>query len=103
MIYFSHLTTAVQLLRDYTGELPFDVYVKDFFRQNKKYGSKDRKNILQLCYSCLRMGKTATGVSIEENIKIGLFLCSAIPNALLQFLVPEWNEKASFPFNEKLA
>lgn len=103
MIYYSHLTTAVQLLRDYSGEQPFDIYVKDFFRQNKKYGSKDRKNILQLCYACLRMGKTTAGVSIEENIKTGLFLCSTAPNSLLEFLTSEWNEKAALPFQEKLA
>lgn len=103
MKYFSHLHTAVQLIEQYRGNQPFGDYAKDFFRGYKKYGSTDRRQILQLCYAGFRTGKALIDQSIEARVLAGLFLCSPEPNVLLEHLKPEWNEKATLPVEEKLA
>lgn len=101
MKYFSHLNTAVQLLQQYNGKLPFGIFIKQYFSQYKKYGSKDRKNISQLCYAYFRLGKALPELPVEERILTGLFFCSNEPNELLQHLKPEWNEKTSLSSEEK--
>jgi 16S rRNA (cytosine967-C5)-methyltransferase len=102
MKYFSHLNTAVQLLQQYNGSQPFGSFIKQFFSQHKKYGSRDRKNISQLCYAFFRLGKALPELPAEERILTGLFFCSHEPNELLQHLKPEWNEQTQLPLPEKV-
>ncbi|MBS1564367.1 MAG: Fmu (Sun) domain-containing protein, partial [Bacteroidetes bacterium] len=40
--HFSHLNTAAAILQSYRGEQPFHLFIKDYFKQDKKYGSRDR-------------------------------------------------------------
>ncbi|MCS3801981.1 Fmu (Sun) domain-containing protein [Niastella sp. OAS944] len=102
MKYYSHLNTAVQLLQQYNGSQPFGSFIKQYFSQHKKYGSKDRKNISHLCYAFFRLGKALPQLGKEERILTGLFLCSYEPNELLQNLRPEWNNNTRLAFNEKV-
>ena len=101
MKYFSHLQTAVQLIDGYHGHHTFGEYAKEFFRANKKYGSTDRRQIMQLSYAGFRTGKAMIESTAEERILTGLLLCSTEPNVLLEHLKPEWNEKASLSIEEK--
>lgn len=102
MKYFSHLNTAVQLLQQYNGTQPFGSFIKQYFSQHKKYGSKDRKNISHLCYAFFRLGKALPQLPAEERILTALFLCSNEPNELLQNLKPTWNNNTRLAFNEKV-
>jgi 16S rRNA (cytosine967-C5)-methyltransferase len=102
MKYFSHINTAVQLLQQYNGSQPFGSFIKQFFSQHKKYGSKDRKNISHLCYAFFRLGKALPQLAAEERILTGLFLSSTEPNELLQHLRPDWNDKTQLPLAEKI-
>lgn len=102
MKYFSHLNTAEQLLQQYDGSQPFGSFIKQFFSQHKKYGSKDRKNISQLCYAFFRLGKALPQLPTAERILTALFLCSPAPNELLQHLQLNRNEKALLPLAEKI-
>jgi 16S rRNA (cytosine967-C5)-methyltransferase len=101
MKYFSHLNTATTILNQYQGLQPFGIFLKDFFRQHKKYGSKDRKSISHLCYSYFRTGKALLPLSVEERVVAGLFLCTTMPNEVLEQLKPAWNEQASLSAAEK--
>jgi 16S rRNA (cytosine967-C5)-methyltransferase len=102
MKYFSHLNTAVQLLQQYNGTQPFGSFIKQYFSQHKKYGSKDRKNISHLGYAFFRLGKALPQLPAEERILTALFLCSNEPNELLQHLKPEWNEQTHLSLEDKL-
>jgi 16S rRNA (cytosine967-C5)-methyltransferase len=102
MKYFSHLNTAVQLLQQYNGSQPFGSFIKQYFSQHKKYGSKDRKNISQLCYAFFRLGKALPQLPAEERILTGLFFCSHEPNELLQHLKPAWHTQTHLPLPEKI-
>src|SRR6476660_8525364 len=99
---YSYLNSAVQILSAYNGEEPFASYLKKYFGQNKKHGSRDRKQISHLCYCYFRLGKALLNMLIEERILIGVFLCSDRPNEILELLKAEWNKKIDLPVKEKL-
>ncbi|HYF31389.1 MAG TPA: Fmu (Sun) domain-containing protein [Chitinophagaceae bacterium] len=101
--HFSHLNTAVQLLEQYRGEMPFSIFAKSFFAQHKKYGSKDRKRIAHLCYCYFRLGQSLQTLPKEERVLTGLFLCSAHPDELLQHARPEWNAQIGSTIDEKIS
>lgn len=84
----SYLESASHILDLYRGEMPFAARLKQFFREDKKYGSRDRKYIAQLCYCYFRMGKLFSERERKQRIIAGLFLCSTEPNPLLEQLMP---------------
>jgi len=86
----------------YKGDEPLSSFLKKYFSANKKFGSKDRKQISNLCYCFFRLGKAVMNTTIEEKILTGLFLCSNGSNEILAALKPEWNEKCELALNEKL-
>lgn len=101
MRHFSHLNSAAGILRQYRGAQPFHHFIKDYFRQDKKYGSKDRKRISGLCYAYFRLGPSFPALEMEEKILLGLFLCSTQPDDMLQSLRPEWNAAVGQAVREK--
>jgi 16S rRNA (cytosine967-C5)-methyltransferase len=101
MRYYSYLNTAVQLVKSYSGEEPFANYCKKYFAEHNKYGSTDRKQITHLCYCYFRLGKTENQWPLEERMLLGLYLCSTIPNDILNTLKPSWNDTVLLPLNQK--
>jgi len=88
----------------YKGSEPFHLFIKKYFKQNKKHGAKDRKWIAALCYDYFRLG---TGVivpmSLEEKIVLAHFLIQNTPSPLLQELNPAFAAAITSPLSEKLA
>lgn len=82
--------------------MPFSIFLRSFFAQHKKYGSKDRKTIAHLCYCCFRLGKALPHLALEEKIVAGLFLCGQQSNELLQQLNPGWNDHIHLSIDEKI-
>lgn len=101
--FHSHLNTSVKLLAAYNGAQPFALYLKAFFGKEKKYGSKDRKQIAALCYDYFRLGFAMQHVAIEEKIMAATFLCEHTESPLLAAIKPEWNEKITEPLEMKIA
>jgi 16S rRNA (cytosine967-C5)-methyltransferase len=101
--YHSYLNTAATVLLQYNGNEPFSASLKKFFSQQKKYGSKDRKQIAHLCYCYFRLGKSLPKIDMDERILTALFLCSSEYNNILADLKPAWNEIIHLPLNEKIA
>lgn len=99
----SYLNTASFIIQTYDGDVPLASWLKQFFKADKKFGSKDRKNISHACYCFFRLGNAFEGLSTEERILAALFLCSDTSNKILEELKPEWNEKASLPLDEKIS
>jgi 16S rRNA (cytosine967-C5)-methyltransferase len=101
--YHSYLNSAAVILSTYKGDEPFASFIKKYFAQHKKFGSKDRKQVSHLCYCYFRLGKIVGSLPIEERILTGLFLCSDRPEEILQELKPEWNEKINLPLADKVS
>jgi 16S rRNA (cytosine967-C5)-methyltransferase len=73
--YRSRYNSALQLLKGYKYPEPFHIAAKNFFKQSKKFGSKDRKAISEICYTYLRCGLAFKDVPIEEGLLLsGLFM-----------------------------
>lgn len=103
MKHVSHLNSAKEILHQYKGKEPFSQFIKFFFRQDKKYGSTDRKRISHLCYSYFRLGHSLKEMPVEEKILTGIFLCDRSTNELLAYFKPEWNEKIHLELAQKLS
>jgi 16S rRNA (cytosine967-C5)-methyltransferase len=99
--YYSYLNSATAILKQYNGSEPFASFIKKYFTQHKKFGSKDRKQVSHLCYCYFRLGKALQKVPVEERILIALFFCSRQSNDILQALKPGWNEYVALNFTEK--
>lgn len=99
--YHSYLNSAATILRLYDGGEPFAQFLKKYFAAKKKFGSGDRKQVTQLCYSYFRTGKAFAAASTEEKILAGLFLCSYETDPLLEIFKPEWNAATGLPVAEK--
>ena len=82
--------------------MPFAVFLKKYFSANKKYGSKDRKQITALCYNFYRLGKAIPEMPVSEKIIAAAFLCEQVNNDFLHFHKPEWNEIISKSVAEKI-
>lgn len=70
--YYSYLNSAALILELYSGQVPFAHFIKNYFSQHKKYGSKDRKQIASLCYSYFRLGKAFLNIPVKERLLLSL-------------------------------
>lgn len=103
MYAHSYLQTARRILELYDGSAPFAVWLKQFFKEHKKHGSRDRRHIAHLCYCHFRLGNSLEHLGEDEQVACGFFLCSTGPDALLEGLNPELNAMAGNPLVEKIA
>ena len=79
-----HILTTQKIIEQYKGEIPLAAYLKNYFSQHKKFGSRDRKQITNLCFNYYRLGNAVNKMLFQEKIKTALFLCNEI-------IKPEWN------------
>ncbi len=89
MYYNSYCNTAVKLIKEFDGSVPLQHFLKNHFAVNKKFGSKDRKIITNLCYAYFRLGHSLKQLSVEEKILTGIFLTNQSSNDLLDYFKPE--------------
>jgi 16S rRNA (cytosine967-C5)-methyltransferase len=99
---YSYLNTASRIILSYDGSMPLAAWLKQFFKADKKFGSKDRKNISHACYCFYRLGSAFQNLNTEEKILTALFLCSDTSNKILEELKPGWNEQILLPLSEKI-
>lgn len=98
----SYINSARSIIDQYDGSMPLAAWLKNFFRGEKKFGSRDRKIVTHLCYCFYRLGKAFLETGTEERILLGTWLCSQSPNLVLAELNPQWNECVHQSLEEKL-
>ena len=103
MKFFSHLHSAAAILKSYNGNEPFHVFVKKYFAHNKKFGSRDRKQIASLCYSYFRLGNAVKDLPVEERIILATALWENNSSEFLKTVKPEWNDLAEKSVQQKLS
>src|SRR6476620_10192069 len=89
----SYIKSAVAILQEFDGRIPFAAWLKNYFRQNKKFGSKDRRIVSDLCFCYFRLGTLASHLSMEVRIIVGQFLCHQ-DNVFVNELKPDWKPHA---------
>ncbi len=85
-----YINIAINLISHYDGNYPLTAYLKKYFAENKKHGSKDRKLISHLCYSYFRVGNSLHFLSIQDKITTALFLCNDNSNFWKDLFNDEW-------------
>jgi len=100
--YHSHINTAIKLIEIYKGDTPFHHFIKHFFAGEKKFGSKDRKQITSLCFSYYRMALAFRKQPTEENLLTAFFLCNTEPADIIKNLKPGWYGLMNAPLENKL-
>jgi 16S rRNA (cytosine967-C5)-methyltransferase len=95
MKYDNQLRYAVNIIKQYDGRFPLSVWLKDFFRENKQMGSRDRKTVSHLVYSFYRLGHSKFD-TIEERVLAGIALCNSGSDDLVTYFKPEGIDKEAF-------
>ena len=98
----SYLNSSKQIIESYDGRLPFAIWLKSFFKTNKKFGGRDRKEIGNLCFGYYRIGKALQQVTFEDRILAALFLSTNLPSVCLKEQKPEWAEKINCSLDQKI-
>ena len=102
MRFQSYFNIAASLVKQYNGQIPFAHFLKNYFSQNKKHGSKDRKYITQLCYNYYRLGNALRDFSIEEKLKTALFICNSQPQEWTVLFEELWLENWNNDLNKRI-
>jgi 16S rRNA (cytosine967-C5)-methyltransferase len=85
-----HIATATTLIASYDGTMPLSNYLKQYFAANKKFGSKDRKQIAHFCFLYYRVSNAIKSVSIGEIITIALFICEDSLEKYVSLFTQDW-------------
>lgn len=99
----NYVKSAAAILSSFKNESPFSIYLKAYFAANKKFGSKDRKYIGQLCYQYFRTGRSLADLPTEEAIPVAIFLCNDQPNDWDILFSEEWIQAWSPELNDRIA
>jgi 16S rRNA (cytosine967-C5)-methyltransferase len=102
MKFDNQLRYGSTIIASYQGEIPLHAWLKNFFREHKQMGSKDRKLLSNMVYGFYRLGHAIKDLPVEERILIGLFLCNDSPHELLQYFRSDWNGHIARPLAEKI-
>lgn len=102
--FHSYLSSAEKIIGSYKKGEPLNHHLKQFFASNKKYGSRDRKQIASLCYHYFRCAHLfGSSSNIETKILNSIFLCNQSQHEILNQLAPDLNEKIELPLEDKLS
>jgi tRNA and rRNA cytosine-C5-methylases len=98
----SYLNSAKRIINDYDGTVPFATWLKEYFRNNKKFGGKDRKEISNLCFGYYRTYHLLQELQIEEHLIKGLYLTSFTSSVVLEELNKDLQTTIGFSVVEKV-
>jgi len=70
----AYIKSAATVLAQYEGKIPFASWLKEYFRKEKKFGSRDRRTVSALCYGYFRLGSLRAVLPVEERIRLGAAL-----------------------------
>lgn len=101
--FHRYIQYAKGILSKYNGREPFHLYIKKYFSENKKHGSRDRRQITALCYNYFRLGfPVISSVEMEEKLLLSIFLIEKKSSVILEQLKPEWSQKIQQDISEKI-
>ncbi|MEP6465328.1 MAG: methyltransferase domain-containing protein [Parafilimonas sp.] len=102
MRFQSYFNTAIKIIQLYDASMPLSHFLKQYFSQHKKHGSKDRKIIAHICYNFYRLGKSFTKISTEEKLKIAIFICNDVIDEWLFLYDEEWLQHQSIFLEQRI-
>ena len=103
MRFQSYFNTAIKIIGLYDGSVPLQHFLKQYFAEHKKHGSKDRKFITHCCYNFYRLGKSFNEKSTSEKLKISIFICNDNINDWQFLYDDEWQDNHSNSLKQRIA
>ena len=103
MLRIQHWNKALELIKGYYGATPLHHYLKQYFSENKKHGSRDRKTISHLCYSYYRLGWCLKAAPAEDRLKIAVLLTQNDLSPYSEVLGDELLRLGDKNFSERIA
>lgn len=100
--FHSYINSAQKIINQYKGDTPLAIFLKDFFKKDSKYGSRDRKTISSICYAYYRVGKAFSNIDSAKQLLYSYFLCNCSSNEIINDLGEEWSQMVTKPINEKI-
>ena len=92
-----------KIIETYEGEIPLNLYLKNYFKKHPILGSRDRKMLSEMAFAWYRCSKAfAASLSFEKKLEACLFLCDTQVHQLLQLLKPEWQGKHDYFLPQKI-
>ena len=83
---WQHIATIIQ---QYDGSTPLPVFLKEYYKNHKKLGSRDRRILNEMAFSYYRCAKgLPAGIPVNEKIATCLRLCE-IENKHINWLIEE--------------
>jgi len=67
---------SLRLIEDYTGHPPLSQYLKTYFANNKKFGSRDRRELSQVVFSYFRLARALKQLPKENAIALAYYCCN---------------------------
>lgn len=105
MIAAIRMSQATQALAKYPSGKELSLFLKGYFKQFPKMGSRDRREVSQLVYGALRVKTLFPEANAEQRIWLGSLLCETEPGAFAAHWTPHF-VKTAWPgitdFGEKL-
>jgi 16S rRNA (cytosine967-C5)-methyltransferase len=102
MRFQSYFNTAIKIIQLYDGLIPLQHFLKQYFSQHKKHGSKDRKYITHLCYNFYRLGKSFEDINAEQKLKLAIFLCNDNISEWSFMYDNEWQDNWDNSLNKRI-
>jgi 16S rRNA (cytosine967-C5)-methyltransferase len=103
MRFQSYFNTAIKIIGLYDCVIPLQYFLKQYFAQYKKHGSKDRKYITHLCYSFFRLGKAFYESDTAEKLSLAIFLCNSKTGEWNFLFKEEWLNNWSDDLNDRIS
>jgi 16S rRNA (cytosine967-C5)-methyltransferase len=83
------LNHARVVIESYDGRQPVNEHLREYCRQHKQIGSKDRRLLRNLVYSAFRLGHWRYKLPTPTAITLGYFLSQGEPDAFLEHWLPK--------------
>lgn len=99
-----HIFFSAEIIRRYTGSEPFHLYLKKYFSEHKKHGSRDRRAISSLCYGNFRLGRGVdAAMAIEDRIVLAQEILHRDAPDKTRDHTAVFDPESVFPFNDDLS
>lgn len=97
-----HIAQVEIIFKHYQGQEPLHLYLKKYFKSQKKFGSRDRRNISECLYGVFRMGRENRHLSIRDRVYFFLFLKGSLPFDFFKANFDALSSLYSHSFEDKL-
>lgn len=95
----AYLSTAQHLIEQYSLQMPLPLYLKNYFRSNRKFGSRDRRYISELVFGYYRLPPDLV-MSIRDRMSWGACLGRRLPSVYFDKVMPELSSSSTLSFSD---